>query len=515
MTALARRTLPGALGLAGLLVTWEIVGRASLFGDAWPAFTRVLDTIRQPDYSRLLWISLETTSVRAGVGYGIGAMAGLLAAVNILLTPRFEPGMYRLAVLINSVPIIAVAPVLVTTVPRDVVPIIIGAVGVFFTVFVAALSGLTRGNAAQHDLFKVLSSSRRVLLWHLQFPNAIPVILDGLKASIPIAMLGAIFGEWFGAEGGLGVLMINAMDNYRMDLLWATALLASVPTIICYTSFAALESLARKRYPATIAVRSIGPADQVVRPIFQRSLSTVGRFWAVGALLLAWQLWVWISGVREIVMPGPGPVIGDILGNFSEYEVHVMHTIDVALAGLAIGMAAAISFAVVASASPLLGSALLPTTLFMRSVPIVVWTPVLARLTGFNDRTVVVIAALITFFPTFVLAVSGLRSRPPGADDLFHVLAARPWTRLFRLYLPSAMPNLLIALRIAAANAFLAALVGEALIGVQGLGYLFGEARGQFAVYRAWGAVFLASGLAMATYLLANWIERKGHEKWG
>ena len=78
--------------------------------------------------------------------------------------------------------------------------------------------------------------------------TASPELVDGLRLAAPAALVGAIFGEWFGADSGLGLLLITSMQNFRIDLLWATALLGVAASLIAYGGFSLARWAAWRRY---------------------------------------------------------------------------------------------------------------------------------------------------------------------------------------------------------------------------------------------------------------------------
>ena len=82
----------------------------------------------------------------------------------------------------------------------------------------------------------------------LQLPAAIPGMADGLRLAAPAAILGAVLGEWFGAPRGLGVLIVSAMQNYQIELLWAAALLAALMSMIAFGLFTLLARWAAGRW---------------------------------------------------------------------------------------------------------------------------------------------------------------------------------------------------------------------------------------------------------------------------
>jgi ABC-type nitrate/sulfonate/bicarbonate transport system permease component len=231
-------------------------------------------------------------------------------------------------------------------------------------------------------------------------------------------------------------------------------------------------------------------------------------------VLVAWQAWVSLSGLEAIVLPGPGQVLGDLVTHPEAYVPDTASTLLVACLGLALGMSLGVALAVVASLSPFFGGLITPAALLIRSVPFVALIPVIARVAGYNERSLVVIATLIAFFPSYVLTVSGLRAPPPGAADLFSVLGASRAVRLLRLALPSAVPNVFVAFRLAASFCILGAVAGEYLMGTAGLGRLMVRSRTDGLTERAFGVAVLVAVLSVGAFLLATKLESWGKERW-
>jgi NitT/TauT family transport system permease protein len=240
----------------------------------------------------------------------------------------------------------------------------------------------------------------------------------------------------------------------------------------------------------------------------------VSQSWGIVLLIAAWQIWVIAMDFNQIVMPRPMGVLQDLVTQPGIYWQNARYTIGAALAGLALGMALGTSLAVLAWLSTLLEGLLTPLTVLFSSVPVVTLIPIIARLLGYDFGTVLAIVVIICFFPAFVFTTSGLRALPPGSGDLFKVLGARTASTLFRLALPAAVPNWMVALRIAAANAVLAAMVAEYLMGTAGLGYLFGETKADFNMERAFGATVVATVVSLVFFLAAMATERRVKERW-
>lgn len=238
------------------------------------------------------------------------------------------------------------------------------------------------------------------------------------------------------------------------------------------------------------------------------------RYWGVLGILLLWQAWVSISGLNAIVLPSPLSVVVDLVSNPAIYAGNASKTFLVAVLGLAFGLLAGVLLSLAAWASRLLNGLLTQLGLIFSSIPVVALIPILARLLGYDMRTEIAIVAIAAFFPTFVFVGAGLKSLPPGSGDLFKVLGASPWQRFLRLVMPAAVPNMMVALRLTAPEAVLAAILAELLMGTSGLGFMFREAAGRFAMERAFGTSIIATITAVIVFSLVMAAERRVDALW-
>lgn len=232
--------------------------------------------------------------------------------------------------------------------------------------------------------------------------------------------------------------------------------------------------------------------------------------WPLAVLLAAWQFWIVGAHVPPIVAPSPAAVAVELWSHPILYLGAAASTAGVALAGLVAGMALGIALALAVWLTPFAAGLLTLPALLVQSTPMIALLPVIARLLGYGEPTVVAAAALITFLPTFVFVGAGLLAAPPGTDAVFTALGSSRFARLRYLAVPAAMPNALLALRVAAANSVLAALVAEYLMGVVGLGRMFADAQQQLLTAEAWAASLLATALSVGAYALARRAERVG-----
>ncbi len=242
--------------------------------------------------------------------------------------------------------------------------------------------------------------------------------------------------------------------------------------------------------------------------IAQRLREVFAAYWPVILIVALWQMWIVVGHVPRLVAPSPRDVVVELGTHAGLYLYEGGLTVLVALAGLLVGSALGCGLAVLTWFSPFVTGVLTLPAILVQSTPLVALMPVIARLLGYDQRTVVAAAVLITFFPTFVLVATGVRALPPGTADVFTVLGASRFARLRLLVLPSAIPNLLVALRISSANCVLAALVAEYLMGTSGLGRLFASSESRFDTAAAWSACFVATLISVLAFLGSRRLER-------
>ena len=243
---LPRRLLLGAFGIALLIALWEVLGRTGTLGVSWPPLSSV---IRQAvDDRSILWEAMVSTVLAAAKGFMIGTSIALVLALTGLLLPRLRPGIGRLAAIVNSIPWLALGPLLVMLVAPDLTPVVIAAMAVFFASFVSISSGLQSASAAHEDVFTVYGASKMSRLRRLELPSSLPFLLDAAKLGAPAALLGAIFGEWFGASSGLGLLIVSSVYLFLPERLWAAAGIAALMAMVAYGALAAVQYRVEARF---------------------------------------------------------------------------------------------------------------------------------------------------------------------------------------------------------------------------------------------------------------------------
>lgn len=238
----------GTLGVGLFLVAWEMIGAWQLAGLTWPRLTTVIDFLLDPGRRDLFGRAMAATFSMIAGGYAIGLVLGLGLASLVHLVRPLRPGFDRLAGTVHAIPAIALAPIFIVLLSRDVVGMAIAALNVFFAIYVATTSGLEQSRQNHRDLFRVMGASRLSRFRRLDLPVALPAIVSGMKYATPAAFIGAILGEWFGASRGLGLLMVSAMQNFQIPLLWSAVLIASAASLLAFAAMSLLERLVHARF---------------------------------------------------------------------------------------------------------------------------------------------------------------------------------------------------------------------------------------------------------------------------
>ena len=231
----------GGLGIGAFFVMWQTVGHYQLAGISFPPLTAVLEMLANGSNRPLFIRAVDATLRSTCIGYLAGTVAGIVLSGAAHLIPPLRHGSNRIAAVLNSIPSIALGSIFMVLLNRDATPGAVASIHVFFIVYVSMMSGLSSISAAHRDLFTVFGSNAVSRYLRLDLPAALPTLTSGLRLAWPAALIGAIIGEWFGAPRGIGILIINAMQNFQIVLLWSAVLLAAMISLFFYALLTALE----------------------------------------------------------------------------------------------------------------------------------------------------------------------------------------------------------------------------------------------------------------------------------
>ncbi|MCX7153077.1 MAG: ABC transporter permease [Proteobacteria bacterium] len=178
------------------------------------------------------------------LGYVWALAGGILLGLAIFAWPVFRRTVYPLVVMFQGLPKIALAPLLVVWFGYGTSSkVLMAFLFAFFPVVISTLGGLAGTPAHLIEHFHAIGASSWTMFRRLRVPSALPAIMDGCKTAMPLAVIGAIAGEFVGSEKGLGNLILLANANAKTDLVFAALLAIS----ILVGGFYLLIELAAKR----------------------------------------------------------------------------------------------------------------------------------------------------------------------------------------------------------------------------------------------------------------------------
>ncbi|WP_279480871.1 ABC transporter permease [Aureimonas sp. SK2] len=175
------------------------------------------------------WVTL----VEIALGLALGTAAGIAAGLATVAWPRFGAFFWPQVLILQAMPVFALAPLLVLWFGFGLASkVVMAALIIFFPIASAFADGLRRTDPDLLDATAMTEASPFQALWHVRVPLALPALVTGLRVAAPLAPLGAVIGEWVGASGGLGFLMIQASARMHTDLLFAALVILAALTLV-------------------------------------------------------------------------------------------------------------------------------------------------------------------------------------------------------------------------------------------------------------------------------------------
>jgi NitT/TauT family transport system permease protein len=222
---------------------------------------------------------LEVTLIEILSGYALAALVGFVLSILIVYSKPFRRGVLPLIVASQTIPVIAIAPILVIWFGYNVAPrIIITALVAFFPLTVAFVTGLERLEREFIDFFRSLNASGVQIFLKLRLPAALPNIFAGLKVATTLAVIGATISEWVGASAGLGYLMAQDTQQLNTTRVFAALVVLGIVGMLFFALVGLIEKLSmpwihgrllRRWLPAraAAAARPADPPERARSPI--------------------------------------------------------------------------------------------------------------------------------------------------------------------------------------------------------------------------------------------------------
>lgn len=200
--------------------------------------------------------SLGWTALAALAGFFASVIAGITIAVALSASPLLRRAFYPYTLFFQTVPIVAIAPMLIIWLGVGLGPVAVCAFIVsVFPMIANTLAGLTSTDPALADLFRLYGARPLASLWKLRLPWALPNIFTGLRIAAGLAVIGTVVAEFLVGQivgtVGLGVRVVSALHESRMDLAFASVLLASLLGLAMFGAVNLAAHLTLRRWHAS------------------------------------------------------------------------------------------------------------------------------------------------------------------------------------------------------------------------------------------------------------------------
>ncbi len=182
------------------------------------------------------------TLLEAGLGFALSAVFGVALSAGIANSRFLERGILPYVIVSNAVPIIAIVPLLniwlgfgITT------KVVIAAIITFFPIVTNTTRGLKAADPRILDLMHSINATAAQVFFKVQLPSALPFVFAGFRIAASLSLVGAVVGEFYGADRGLGYLVITAATQLRTDLLFVAIIVLAAIGILAFWLFGLLE----------------------------------------------------------------------------------------------------------------------------------------------------------------------------------------------------------------------------------------------------------------------------------
>jgi NitT/TauT family transport system permease protein len=239
---LAIKVLSPTAFVVAMLVAWELVCKAfnvplailpapsDVFAALWQYRKPIADNA---------WVTLWTTLA----GFGIATAFGLALGIAVGWHRAIYAGVYPVLIGFNSVPKVAVVPVLILWFGLGEIPAILTAFLIsFFPIVVNVATGLATTEPELEDVLRALGASKLDVMRKVGIPRSLPYFFGSLKVAITLAFVGAVVSETVGSNKGIGKLMLDAQAAFQVPIVFAGLIVLAVLGIVLYAATAAIET---------------------------------------------------------------------------------------------------------------------------------------------------------------------------------------------------------------------------------------------------------------------------------
>ncbi|MBQ7778621.1 MAG: ABC transporter permease [Oscillibacter sp.] len=238
-----RRKGPAVAAVAALLLIWQGVSAAGVVpGYMLPSPVDVVQAFWTE--RALLWENAVVTLQEAFIGLALGVALGFLFAVLMDAFDVLYRAFYPILVITQTVPTVAIAPLLVLWFGYEMTPkIILIVISTFFPVTVGLLDGFRSADRDAMGMLRSMGATRWQIFRYIKCPSALPQFFSGLRIAAAYSVVGAVISEWLGGFGGLGVYMTRVKKAFAFDKMFAVIFLISAISLALMALVDAVEKV--------------------------------------------------------------------------------------------------------------------------------------------------------------------------------------------------------------------------------------------------------------------------------
>lgn len=215
-----------------ILLIWELVVQINDIPQYILPAPSDITKVFSKDYLNLYTNTLTTLN-EALLGFMIAIILSLVMGILMDFIPIFKKCVYPIMVVSQTIPTIAIAPLLIIWFGFDMLPkVIMVTMTCFFPILISFVDGIENLDKDYLNLFKTMNSSKLSTFIHLKFPMAMEKLFSGLKISATYAVVAATVAEWLGGTNGLGVYMVRAKSAYALDKVFASTILVVIFSLL-------------------------------------------------------------------------------------------------------------------------------------------------------------------------------------------------------------------------------------------------------------------------------------------
>lgn len=226
----------------GLLVIWEAAGYLGWLPQfIIPTPSAIIMALIE-QWQALIFNSLITL-FQAIVGLFIGIFLAFVLAIGMDQIPWVRRAVYPYLIVSQTIPTVAIAPILVLWLGYGMLPkIVLVVLTTLFPIVINILEGFASVDQDGKNLLQLMGANNRQILWHVKLPASLSYFFSGLKISVSYAFVASVIAEWLGGFEGLGVYMIRAKNTFSYDNMFAAIVVISVVSLLLLGIVAWIEN---------------------------------------------------------------------------------------------------------------------------------------------------------------------------------------------------------------------------------------------------------------------------------